>query len=86
MAVLRWTDPVGRLGFLAQVTGDGYQDSCQTTNTSCVFQNLPCGSNLNVTVQADGVHCDSIPSARESLQTGSPSSSVLPVHKPDTEN
>lgn len=82
IAVFRWTDPVGRLSFLAQVAGEGYQDSCQTTNTSCAFQNLPCGSDLNVTVQAHGVQCNSIPSVSESLQTGNPPSNVVLINKP----
>nr|XP_046264816.1 mucin-4-like [Scatophagus argus] len=68
-AVFGWTDPVGRLSFQAQVAGEGYQDSCQTTNTSCSFQNLPCGLDLNLTVQAQGGQCNSNPSVSESLQT-----------------
>lgn len=82
-AVLRWTDPVGRLSFLAHVAGEGYQDSCQTTNTTCVFQDLPCGSDLDVTVQARGEHCNSTPSVRESLQTGDHQSKMLQFLKQD---
>lgn len=69
-AVFSWTEPLGRLGFLAQVAGVGYQDSCQTTNTSCAFQNLPCGLDLHLTVEAQGAQCNSTPSVSESLQTG----------------
>lgn len=76
-AVFSWTDPVGGLGFLAQVAGEGYQDSCQTANTSCAFQNLPCGLDFNVTVQAQGAQCNSIPGVSESLETGNPSTSLL---------
>ncbi|XP_033507400.2 uncharacterized protein LOC117272533 [Epinephelus lanceolatus] len=68
-AVFNWTDPEGSLSFLAQVAGEGYQDSCQTTNTSCTFQNLPCGLDLNLTVQAQGAQCSSFPSVSESLET-----------------
>ncbi|KAM3604918.1 uncharacterized protein V6R79_017981 [Siganus canaliculatus] len=64
-----WTDPVGGLSFVAQVAGQSYQDRCQTGNTKCVFQGLPCGSDLNVTVQAQGMQCNSTPSVSESLQT-----------------
>ena len=69
-AVFSWTEPLGRLGFLAQVAGVGYQDSCQTTNTSCAFQNLPCGLDLHLTVEAQGAKCNSTPSVSKSLQTG----------------
>uniref|UniRef100_A0A8C4IPM8 Fibronectin type-III domain-containing protein n=1 Tax=Dicentrarchus labrax TaxID=13489 RepID=A0A8C4IPM8_DICLA len=78
-AVFSWTDPLGRLSFLAQVAGEGYQDSCQTTNTSCAFQSLPCGLGLNVTVEAQGAQCNSIPSVSESLETGNTSTSVLAI-------
>ncbi|XP_041848242.1 uncharacterized protein LOC121644412 [Melanotaenia boesemani] len=67
--LLRWSDPVGRLSFLAQVAGQGFQDSCHTTDTSCVFENLPCGLDLNVNVQAQGEKCNSSLSVSESLQT-----------------
>lgn len=69
-AVVRWTDPVGRLGFVAHVAGAGYQDSCHTTDTGCLFQNLPCGTRLDVSVQARGEHCNVTASVSESLQTG----------------
>lgn len=65
------------LRFLAQVTGQGYQESCQTTNTNCVVQNIPCGLDLTLTVQAEGAQCNSTMSASESLETGNPSTNVL---------
>ncbi|XP_018532382.1 mucin-4 isoform X2 [Lates calcarifer] len=68
-AVFSWTDPMGSLSFLAQVAGEGYQDSCQTTNTSCLFQNLPCGLDFNVTVEAQGAQCNSIPTVSEPFET-----------------
>lgn len=77
-----WTDPVGRLSFLAQIAGEGYQDSCHTANASCAFQNLPCGLALNLTVQAQGAQCNSIPSVSESLETGNPSTSVPLINEP----
>lgn len=69
-AVFRWSDPGVRMKFLAWVEGEGYQNSCQTTNTSCAFQNLPCGLDLNLTVQAHGAQCNSTQSVSESLRTG----------------
>lgn len=69
-----WTNPMGNLGFLAQVAGAGYQDSCQTTNTSCAFQGLPCGLALNLTVLAQGAECNSSTSVSESLETGNQAS------------
>ncbi|XP_019712180.1 receptor-type tyrosine-protein phosphatase beta-like [Hippocampus comes] len=68
-AVLSWSDTFGRLGFQAEIAGYGYQETCRTTNTSCVVHNLPCGLDLNVTVQAEGEHCNSTPSVCHSLQT-----------------
>ncbi|XP_067460816.1 mucin-4-like [Thunnus thynnus] len=68
-ALFSWTDPVGRLGFLAQVAGEGYLDSCQTTNTSCAFHNLPCGLDFNITVQAQGAQCNSTQSVSESFES-----------------
>ncbi|XP_056277189.1 fibronectin-like [Pseudoliparis swirei] len=68
-AVFSWTDPVGRVDFLAQVSREGYQDTCQTTNTDCAFHNLACGLDFNLTVQAQGAQCDSIPSVSESMET-----------------
>lgn len=69
-AVFRWSDAAGGIGFLAQLASDGYQNSCQTTNTSCAFQNLPCGLDLNMTVVAQGAQCNSTQGAIEVLQTG----------------
>nr|XP_019957336.1 PREDICTED: fibronectin-like [Paralichthys olivaceus] len=68
-AVFTWTDPAGSLSFSGQLAGEGYQDSCQTANTSCVFQNIPCDLDFNVTVQAQGAHCTSVASVSESLKT-----------------
>ncbi|XP_032422074.1 uncharacterized protein LOC116722071 [Xiphophorus hellerii] len=68
-AVISWSNTAGSSSFLAQVAGDGHRDSCHTTNTSCTFRNLPCGSDFNVTVQAQGAECNSSISAGESLQT-----------------
>ncbi|XP_071348392.1 LOW QUALITY PROTEIN: pneumococcal serine-rich repeat protein-like [Trachinotus anak] len=68
-AVFSWTGPAGSLSYLAQVAGEGHQDSRQTTNTSCMFQNLPCGLDFNITVQAQGAQCNSIPSVSQSLET-----------------
>lgn len=68
--MLRWSDAAGSIGFLAQLAGGGYQNSCQTTNTSCAFQNLPCGSDLNFTVVAQGAQCNSSQGVGELLQTG----------------
>ncbi len=75
---------MGRLSFLAQVAGEGYQDSCQTTNTSCTFQNLPCGLDFDLTVQAQGAQCNSTPSVSESLETGNPATNVLLTNKQKT--
>ncbi|XP_014840249.1 PREDICTED: uncharacterized protein LOC106916456 [Poecilia mexicana] len=68
-AVISWSNTAGSSSFLAQVAGDGHRDSCHTTNTSCTFRNLPCGSEVNVTVQAQGAECNSSVGAGESLQT-----------------
>ncbi|XP_057713501.1 fibronectin type III domain-containing protein 7-like [Corythoichthys intestinalis] len=68
-AVISWSDASGGLSFHAELAGDGYQDSCRTTNTSCVIHNLPCGLELGVTVQAEGAECNSTPSVFQSLQT-----------------
>ncbi|MED6260228.1 hypothetical protein ATANTOWER_008551, partial [Ataeniobius toweri] len=68
-AVISWPYAAGTIRFLAWVAGEGYRDSCQTTNTSCMFRNLPCGLDFNLTVQAQGAECNSSISASESLQT-----------------
>ncbi|TNN67818.1 Fibronectin type III domain-containing protein 7 [Liparis tanakae] len=68
-AVFSWTDPVGRVDFLAQVSREGFQDTCRTTNTECAFHNLACGLDFNLTVRAQGAQCDSIPSVSESMET-----------------
>uniref|UniRef100_A0A3Q3F0T0 Fibronectin type-III domain-containing protein n=1 Tax=Kryptolebias marmoratus TaxID=37003 RepID=A0A3Q3F0T0_KRYMA len=47
-AVVSWSKPAGSISFLSQVVGEGYQDSCHTANTTCVFKNLPCGLDFNV--------------------------------------
>ncbi len=72
---------MGRLSFLAQVAGGQYQDSCHTTNTSCVFKNLPCGQHFNLTVQAQGAQCNGMPSVNEYLETGNPSNHRFNVFK-----
>lgn len=61
---------MGSLAFIAHIAGDGYEESCHTADTSCVFQNLPCGTHLDVSVQARGEHCNISASVSESLQTG----------------
>ncbi|XP_049603206.1 pneumococcal serine-rich repeat protein [Syngnathus scovelli] len=67
--MLSWSNTVGSLSYQAEIVGYGYMDSCNTTNTSCVVHELPCGLDLNVTVQAEGEHCNSAPSVCQSLQT-----------------
>lgn len=69
-AVLNWTGSAGHLGFLAQISGEGFLGSCRTVNSSCAIDNLPCGLDLNVTVQAEGAQCNSPPGVSELLQTG----------------
>lgn len=76
-AVFRWSDAAGSTGFLAQLAGEGYQNSCPTTNTSCAFQNLPCGLDLNLTVLAQGAQCNSTPGVSEFLQTGNICTTIL---------
>ncbi|KAM9719839.1 uncharacterized protein fndc7rs1 [Menidia menidia] len=68
-ALVSWSDHAGGLSFTATLAGSGYEHSCHTTNTTCSFQNLPCGVDLNVTVQAHGAECNSSLSPSESLQT-----------------
>lgn len=72
-AAFSWTNPVDSLSFQAQIAGDGYEDIFQTTNTSYVFQNLPCGLNFKATIQVQGPQCYSLPSVSEILQTGNSS-------------
>ncbi|XP_058478916.1 mucin-4-like [Solea solea] len=68
-AEFSWTNPAGSLGFVAHIAGEGYQDDCNTTDTSCVFHSLPCDLCLNITVQAQGSQCNSLPSVIESMET-----------------
>ncbi|XP_017277744.1 serine-rich adhesin for platelets-like [Kryptolebias marmoratus] len=68
-AVVSWSKPAGSISFLSQVVGEGYQDSCHTANTTCVFKNLPCGLDFNVSVQAQGAECNSSVRVSDSLQT-----------------
>ncbi|XP_015242186.1 PREDICTED: uncharacterized protein LOC107092315 [Cyprinodon variegatus] len=68
-ATIGWSDTVGRFSFFVQVAGDGHEDSCRTTNTSCMFRNLPCGFDFNVRVQAMGAECNSSISTSASLKT-----------------
>ncbi|XP_036072425.1 uncharacterized protein LOC112147737 [Oryzias melastigma] len=67
--VFSMSDPAEALTFLAQIVGDGYKYSCLTNNASCVFQSLPCGLDLNLTVQTLGSECNSSVSVSEFLQT-----------------
>lgn len=69
-AMFRWSAAAGNTGFLAQLAGEGYLNSCPTTKTSCAFQNLPCGLDLNLIVQAQGAECNSTQVVSEFLQTG----------------
>lgn len=69
-AMFRWSAAAGSTGFLAQLAGEGYLNSCPTTNTSCAFQNLPCGLDLNLTILAQGAECNSTQVVSEFLQTG----------------
>ncbi|XP_028988094.1 mucin-4-like [Betta splendens] len=68
-AALTWTDSVGGVSFWVQVDGGGYRNTYQTTNTSCVFGNLPCGLNFKATVQVQGPHCSSLPSVSDTLES-----------------
>ncbi|XP_054602382.2 serine-rich adhesin for platelets [Nothobranchius furzeri] len=68
-AVVSWSDPVGQVGFFSHLTGNGYQDSCNTANTTCVFENLPCGLDFYASIQAQGDKCNSSISVSKSLQS-----------------
>lgn len=68
--MFRWSAAAGSTGFLAQLAGEGYLNSCPTNKTSCEFQNLPCGLDLNLTVLAQGAECNSTQVVSEFLQTG----------------
>uniref|UniRef100_A0A674NSS5 Fibronectin type-III domain-containing protein n=1 Tax=Takifugu rubripes TaxID=31033 RepID=A0A674NSS5_TAKRU len=62
MATVSWDHAAGAVGYTVSarenhtqhLAGEGYLNSCPTTNTSCAFQNLPCGLDLNLTILAQG--------------------------------
>ncbi|CAJ1072098.1 unnamed protein product%2C partial [Xyrichtys novacula] len=68
-AVFSWTAPAGHNRFLAQIAGGDFMAICNTTNSSCEFKRLPCGLELNLTVQAEGAQCSSNPSISETIET-----------------
>ncbi|XP_072296578.1 uncharacterized protein [Eucyclogobius newberryi] len=67
-ASISWSDPGGSTGFYAEVIGN-HNDNCNTTDTSCDFQNIPCGSNLHINVRAKGPQCNSEDSIGDSFET-----------------
>ncbi|XP_030016445.1 uncharacterized protein LOC115437357 [Sphaeramia orbicularis] len=66
---LSWTATVGSVGFLAEVVGEGYTDSCHSVDTSCMMHNIPCGLEFNLTVQAKGSECNSTLTVSETLES-----------------
>uniref|UniRef100_A0AAR2JQD7 Fibronectin type-III domain-containing protein n=1 Tax=Pygocentrus nattereri TaxID=42514 RepID=A0AAR2JQD7_PYGNA len=60
IAVLSWAAQTGAVQYFATAQSDSATPLyCQTTNTSCTLQGLPCGAVYNFTVQASNGDCNS---------------------------
>ncbi|KAK1803500.1 hypothetical protein P4O66_020926, partial [Electrophorus voltai] len=52
------------------VSSEGDRENCTSTDTSCVFQHLPCGQTFSITVVAQSGPCTSLPSQPVTVMTG----------------
>lgn len=66
-----WEPSKGASSYTAVAQGNGgYASSCNSSETTCQFDDLPCGLNYSVTVTASGETCSSAGSAAVELNTG----------------
>uniref|UniRef100_A0A8C1BB54 Fibronectin type-III domain-containing protein n=1 Tax=Cyprinus carpio carpio TaxID=630221 RepID=A0A8C1BB54_CYPCA len=70
-ANVTWAASAGANGYTAMATDRQQQRlaSCHSMGTSCQLTSLPCGMRLNVTVQADGITCNSSSQPKAVVET-----------------
>ncbi|TRY81822.1 hypothetical protein DNTS_000528, partial [Danionella cerebrum] len=61
MVNVTWAPSPGAIGYTVLARNELQQSlaSCHAVGTSCQLTSLPCGTSLNITLQADGTRCNS---------------------------
>ncbi|XP_074491158.1 uncharacterized protein fndc7b [Sebastes fasciatus] len=66
-----WDPARGATSYTVYARGNlGHSEECESTDTNCVFSNLACGQDYNITVMAHHDSCDSLVSETISASTG----------------
>lgn len=65
-----WQPSEGASSYAAVALGPGYASSCNSSETTCLFDDLLCGLNYTVTVTAADEACSSARSLAVELNTG----------------
>lgn len=75
---MSWDASVGAVAYTVLAAGSGSQQhaSCRTSSTSCQLSQLTCGTVYNLTVQAEGVVCNSSAGTGTTLMTAPCSPSI----------
>ncbi|XP_008304956.1 fibronectin type III domain-containing protein 7-like, partial [Stegastes partitus] len=61
--LVSWNASLGAAAYTVAVTGpNGYSDTCSSSNFTCSFAGLQCGSQYDVTLTTQDSHCTSSPS------------------------
>ncbi|KAM7387682.1 hypothetical protein PAMP_023904 [Pampus punctatissimus] len=67
-----WEPSRGALSYITVAQGNGgYESTCNTTNTTCLFNDFLCGFNYSITVRALDETCDSAESSAVEINKGS---------------
>lgn len=66
-----WEPSRGALSYTTVAQGNGgYESSCNSTDTTCLFSDLLCGLNYSITVRALDDTCDSAESSAVETNKG----------------
>ncbi len=66
-----WEPSKGALSYTTVALGNGgYASACNSTDTTCLFNDLLCGLNYSITVSAADEMCSSAGSSAVELNTG----------------
>lgn len=66
-----WESSKGASSYTTIAQGNGgYDSTCNSSHTTCTFNDLLCGLNYSITVSASDGTCSSAGSSAEELNTG----------------
>lgn len=76
-----WEPSSGALSYTTVAQGNGgYESTCNSTDTTCLFSELLCGLNYSITVRAADETCDSAESSAVEISKGRIKTNTLDIY------